>query len=384
MARKTRTRGEGTVYEVRPGTWLAQIQRGGVRTSATGASPGTAREALAARLAQRAEAASRVDDGLLGDYLLAWSQRVQRSLKPGTWRRYEQDVRLHLVPRLGGLRLDELQRRHIAALHTALRTRPRHPMTDTGIHHVHACLRVALQAAVDDGLVAVNVAAGYPAPRMTHKDKVILDREAVGRLIDAADGPLRALYVLAVTVGMRQGELLALRWADVNLAAGTLAVKSTAARDWDGRVTIQAPKTASGFRSFAVPRVALDALAATPRSLDGLVFAHPRRGGIMAGPNMSRDYFRPTLAAAGLPPMPFHDLRHTAATHMLRAQVPAHVVSRILGHSSVAVTLKLYGHATDEMRLDAADAVDRLYANRSANGSQVAAGKLGPHNDKAT
>lgn len=381
MARKIRTRGEGTVYEVRPGYWLAQVQAGRKRVSATGRTAAAARAALAARLDE--QEASRVDPTLLRDYLPAWCARVQRSLKPGAWRRYDQDVRINLVPHIGHLRLEELTRGHLAELHATLRTRRPRPMTDTGIHHVHAALRVALQAAVDDGVVAHNVAATYPAPRMTHRSKVILDTEQVAQLLDAAEGPMRALFVLAATVGMRQGELLALRWGDVDLAARRLTVRASLQRGYDGGLEVSTPKTAAGVRSFVMPAMAVEALEDTPRAAV-LVFPHPRRGGMMAGPNLLRTEFYPLLARAGLPHMPFHDLRHTAITHMLRAGVPAHVVSRIVGHSSVAITLRLYGHATDEMRLDAAAAVDRLYANRSANNGATHAGKLVQHKAPAT
>jgi integrase len=169
---------------------------------------------------------------------------------------------------------------------------------------------------------------------------------------------------------MRQGELLALRWRDVELDNARLAVRATVRRIgktmWVGE-----PKTRKSRRSVALTQGAVDALqrhraaqveerlrAATWDDMD-LVFPN-RRGRHQEVPDLLAEDFRPLLERAGLPRIRFHDLRHTAATLMLARGVPAKVASEMLGHSTIGITLDLYSHVSEGMQRQAAQAIDGL------------------------
>jgi integrase len=180
------------------------------------------------------------------------------------------------------------------------------------------------------------------------------------------------LYVLALTTGMRQGELLALRWADVDLAAGRLAVRGTLHRGAGGGWTIQEPKTARSRRPVVLARVAVRALTAHRRRQDaeqraagprwaehGFVFTN-RVGRPLSSQNLVQRDFHPLLRRLGLPQVRFHDLRHTAATLLLQQGVHPKVVSELLGHTDVGITLDLYSHVSPAMHAAAARALGDL------------------------
>lgn len=306
----------------------------------------------------------------LVEWLAEWLDEARGHLKPQTWSRYERFARLQLVPVLGRVRLAELRPDDIARLHAALRGTD---LSGTSQHHAHVVLGTALQAALDRGLIAANPARAVRAPKLTTRERTILSREEARNLIGGSrDDPYHALYVLALTTGMRIGELLALQWRDVDLERSTLTVKGTVVRTLDGDLAIHDPKTRSARRQIALSSVALSALGAKPRG-DGLVFPSPR-GDLMSSQNMSSRHFRPMAKRAGCPrSVTLHDLRHTCATHLLEDGVPAHVVSRMLGHASVAITLSIYAHVTPRL-LDAASAA--MDARYGPDDEAASAGRL--------
>lgn len=177
---------------------------------------------------------------------------------------------------------------------------------------------------------------------------------------------LEALYVLAVATGLRQGELLALRWCDIDLPARTLTVQRNLVQ-LNGRLEITEPKTAASRRRVDLPCVAVAALEAHRRRRPAaphptaFVFADAK-GGPIRKQNLVRRSFRPLLGRAGLPRIRFHDLRHTAATLLLAEGVHPKIVAERLGHSSVTITLDTYSHVLKGMQREAASKLDVLLA----------------------
>ncbi|MGH7747403.1 MAG: tyrosine-type recombinase/integrase, partial [Candidatus Dormibacteria bacterium] len=372
MARRLRrTYGEGTVYRKRPDYWQAQLRIDGERVTASGRTADEARRNLAARLQERergrAQRRPRTVDHELGAFLRIWIDdlRSTEALKPSAWHRYEAIVRLYLIPGLGARRLADLTKSDVATLIREAREGrvSGRRLSDTSLHHVHAVLRTALHAAVEQELVDRNVARLVRAPAMKHRDKVILSREEAARLLQASRGARReAASVLGVTTGMREGEILGLRRQDLDLDAGVLQVEKNAQPGYSGRMELGSPKTEAGRRTIVLPQVAVQALRAhlveqQPWSL--LVFPS-RSGEILSGCNFLRHHFQPALARAGLRHMPFHDLRHSAATLLKELGVDDVTVSRILGHSTPAITMKLYGHVTPRLHREAADKMDTI------------------------
>lgn len=317
-------------------------------------------------------------------YLADWLERKRADLRPRTHRRYC-ELLAHVTRAVGGLALTKLTPTRIDRLYSALQTPPEgaeaEPLSSTTVHHLHVTLRQALDDAQRLGLVARNVADQLKGPRMRQTEMHdTLDLAQSRTLLEAArDDRLKALYVLALTTGMRQGELLALRWRDVDLEAGTLHLRGTLIYLAREGHRIGPPKTARSRRRLDLDPVAVGALRrhkarqAEERLAAGAwVWGHPSHGAPapdlvftneigwpLDGGRLLRAYFRPLLERAGLPIIRFHDLRHIAATLMLLQGVSPKVASERLGHSSVGITLDRYSHVLPGMQADAAAAVSR-------------------------
>ncbi len=204
-----------------------------------------------------------------------------------------------------------------------------------------------------------NVAEAATPPRQTKREIVPLSREQVRALLDAAEGdPLEAFYVLAVTTGMRNGELLALQWQDANLEARTLRVRRSL---FNG--VVSPPKTAAGNRTIRLSGMAVASLkehrlAAARERISEWVFS-TSKGTPISVHNVHNRSWKPLLRRAGLPATTrMHDLRHTCATLLLSRGVTVKVVSEMLGHASVSITLDTYSHVLPDMQESAARAMD--------------------------
>ena len=200
--------------------------------------------------------------------------------------------------------------------------------------------------------------------------KTLSTEQARALLVAARGDRLEALYVLALTTGMRQGELLALRWRDVDLERGTLSVTGTLGWSKGAGLTISEPKTARSRRQLQLAAMAVTALrqhrasqaaeilaAVTWDQAADLVFLN-QAGRPMQASNLLRRSFFPLLASAGLPRIRFHDLRHTAATLLLARGVHPKIASEMLGHATVAFTLDVYSHVTETLQREAARTMD--------------------------
>ena len=301
--------------------------------------------------------------GTVADFLADWLAAGRDSLKPQTWKRYETIVRRQVVPAIGDIQLAALGEKDL------VRTPSRSPRQarrhDPAPRPCRA--RNALEEAKRRGLIQSNPARGVRPPRVKHREKVILTETDARRLLDAAKGdPMEPLYVLALTTGARVGELLALSWRDIDLEGERITIRGNAVDGYDGR-EIASPKTTAGHRVIPIPAVTVEMLAAfQARSggdrASGSYSAIRPAGSSRRGSRCKR--LLPLVERAGLPRMTFHSLRDTAATLMLQRGVPAHMVSRMLGHASVAITLSIYAHVTTGLEDQASAAMQGIYGDR--------------------
>ena len=316
----------------------------------------------------------------LGAYLERWLEDVVKpGVRPRTYGSYRELARLYVLPMLGGVPLRTLQPAQLQHLYGALLARGLAPKT---VRNVHGVLHRALAQAVDWGLAARNVAAVVQAPKVEHPEAAALGPEEVARLLAAArDTRWAALLTVAVATGLRQGELLGLRWADLDLDAGVLHVRRQLGRD----KTFAPPKTSRGRRRVELPELAIEALRAHRRHQDeergghgpayeeqDLVFCtHPGRP--LGWRNVTRA-FKGLLRQARLPDMPFHALRHTTASLLFLQRVHPKVVQEQLGHSRIGITLDLYSHLFPSLGKEAANRLDDLLAREgpepSAEGTE--------------
>lgn len=312
----------------------------------------------------------------LAGFLNRWLEDSARlNVRERTLENYRRAVNLHIAPKLGGMKIDKLTTAQVEWFYAELER------GGVGCHTrrlCHAVLRLALSKAVKWKVASHNVCIDADAPRVTTKETEALTAEEVGTLLAAAVGDrLEALYVLAVTSGMRLGELFGLQWANVDLEAGSLFVRH-ALQESSGKLTLGEPKTAKSKRNVALPKLAVDALRghrerqlAAMRLPTGYVFTNTE-GNPLRRSHFHRQMFKPLLKAAGLPDIRFHDLLHTTATLLLRQGINAKIVSERLGHSKIGITMDLYSHVMPDMQREAAASLDRLLAVDSPNGSKVA------------
>jgi integrase len=228
---------------------------------------------------------------------------------------------------------------------------------------MHSVLRKALKQAVLDGLIPRNVCEAVKPPKVERNEIAPLDRDQAKALLEAASSSedrLEALYVLAVHAGMRQGELLGLKWDDVDLEAGVLRLRRALVRE-GGRVKLEDLKTAKSRRSVRLTSAAAETLRDhLERQLEemerigslyqpgGLVFA-TESGTLINPSNLRNCSFKPLLKRAGLPDICFHDLRHTCATLLLSQGTHPKLVQELLGHATIAMTLDTYSHFLPSM-----------------------------------
>jgi integrase len=307
-------------------------------------------------------------------FLASWLEIVKPTIGAETYRRYEQQVRIHLAPALGRHRLARLSAQHVQTFYAAKLTEGKAPGT---VHHMHMLLTSALAMAVKLGSVQRNVAELVTPPQPAQKEMHPLDAAQVRLFLDTVrSGRLEALYVLLVTTGVRIGEALALRWQDFDADAALLHIRHTLHHVKGGTWRLTAPKTKTSRRKIELPASTVDALRAhRARQLaerlqvgelwedHGFIFADEIGRPLRASHLHERSFLLP-LKRAGLPRIRIHDLRHTAATLLLTNGVFVKQVSEMLGHANVAITMTVYAHVLPTMHKEAAAVMDRLVSSR--------------------
>jgi len=307
------------------------------------------------------------DKSTVAEYLEHWLSVARAGLRHNTWMGYCQSVRKHIVPFVGDLRLADLRPDHVQRFYS---DRLAAGVGPSAVSRCHKVLHRALGQAVRWGVVVRNVADLVEKPAEPRAVvRALSGGEVQGLLLAARGERLEGLYYVAVVTGMRIGELLGLRWSDVDWERQAVSVSRQVSRVCGGGLVFQSVKTAAGNRMVALGEDGLDVLRAQrvrvvawgefagERWVEGdLIF--PNRKGTALEPRRVGLEFRAVCDRAGLGAVRFHDLRHTSASLMLRARVPARVVSERLGHSDVGLTLNVYSHVIEEMQSEAAAAIE--------------------------
>ena len=367
---------EGSIYRRKgDGRWAASVHLGyadgrRVRKTYYGRSRAAVQQALnvAVSAYQSGLPVTRNDRQTLQAFVEQWLVGVRPSLRPSTHARYSQLMLVHVVPNLGRTPLTRLTPRQVQDLLNAKAASGLSPRT---VGHIRAVLRRALNQAMRWNLVARNVASLVDPPHVPPFDIRPLNvAQARTFLLAAQSDRLAALYVVALASGMRQGELLALRWEDVDIDGLTLTVRRSLSRV-GGKAVVVEPKSQRSRRTIPIPQLAVDALrrqrsrqaedrlvAGAAWQDNGLVFT-TALGTALDGSNVTHRFQR-LLAEAGLPRQRFHDLRHACASFLLTQGVPARVVMETLGHSQVSHTLNIYTHVAPELQREAADRLEAL------------------------
>jgi integrase len=349
--------GEGSIYRRKDGRWVGQYDVDGKRRYIYGKTRKEVASKLTKAMAERD--AGMVFDALslsVGNYLDRWLDSRRDTLRRRTWVRYEEIVRLHLKPSLGVIKLDRVSALQIQALYRAKLEEGLSPRT---VQIIHATLYKALKQAVKWSLLSKNVVDSVDPPRVPKREIRPLSEEQVKRLLETAQGDkLEALYILAVHTGMRSGELLGLRWQDLDLQIGTVQVRRSV---FGGRT--EAPKSANGNRSIRLNKTSIRALQGHERASEWVFSTSV--GTPISVHNLHNRSWKPLLARAGLPHSTrFHDLRHTCATLLLTKGVHPKIVQEMLGHSSTTITLDTYSHVLPNMQEKAVEAMEDIFDSK--------------------
>jgi len=330
---------------------------------------------------RKRELLSSIDKGLpmdnskvtVGEFLRLWLKdyaEVNTSAK--TAEGYKGKIQLYLIPKLGHLRLCKLTTQQVNRLYADMIAKPLSPQT---VLHTHRILKLALGHAVKWGIMSRNVCDAVDPPRVYRKEMVALDIPDIQRLLEAAESSTyKHVFFLALYTGLRRGELLGLRWSDVDLKDKTLSVNQNAIRLKGNGIILTKPKTERSrrlVRLWSDTVMLLNVLKTQQKDqlemagIDwdetSLVFQNSE--GKTLSPDTVSHAFKKIVKQIGLPNLRFHDLRHTHATIMLKVGTPPNVVSERLGHSSVSITMDIYSHVLPGMQEEAAKAFENALKN---------------------
>lgn len=366
-----RGHGEGSIYQRTDGRWAATISlEGGKRKTFYGKTRKEVQEQLKTALHQQqlgmlvATPQQKVEQ-----FLTHWLEDVHKyAVRPRTYERYEVMIRRHLIPGIGQHTLQKLSPQHLQTFYAKKLAEGLSPTTVAGLHKL---LHLALDKALQWNLVPRNVCDVVSPPHVKRYEIQPLDAAQIQLFLAAAAGHrLEALFVLALATGMRRGEILGLKWRDIDFAQGTLQVRRVLAHvpaklAGKGGFVEAEPKTERSRRSITLAPFTLEKLKAHRLKQkeeklkagpgwheNDLVFC-TTIGTHLSSSRTFFEQFKRLLQKAGLPDIRFHDLRHSSASMLLGIGVHPKVVQEILGHSQISMTMDIYSHVLPTMQKEA-------------------------------
>lgn len=363
---------EGTIYKKSNGKWRAQLSLGGRRLSFTASTHAEARDWLRTT-------SNQIDVGLtfkaskitFGEFLNEWLASVRQRRAVTTAYSYEQLTRTYIQPALGKIKLRELSPTIIQHFYNS------RVSEGTGLRTVqksHTVIHASLNAALKMGLIGRNPADATQPPKPVQKEMRFFTPNQARKFLEKtrqAGDRNYALYFVAMATGMREGELLGLRWENIDLENEVLNVTHTLIRLPGGGLKLTRPKTKTSVRSIRLGKQTVLVLKEQRVRLQGErkaagVLWHdtghvfPSTIGTPTDPSNLLRQFRHALKITNAPKLRFHDLRHTAAALMLNNGVDVLIASRLLGHAKPSITLDVYGHLIPSVQAEAAEILERL------------------------
>jgi integrase len=368
---KKRAHGEGTIYFwEKKNLWVAKLSLpDGKRKTKYGKTQREVRDWLiTARKAMQDGIFVENDTITVSQFLNRYlDDYAVHSLRPSTIASYRHNIKNHIIPVIGHIKLSQLRADHLHALYNQKLEEGLSPKT---VQNLHSIVHRTLNKAVKWGLVNYNISDKAEAPKYQKKEMKTWTGEQVKRFLSYMENDRWwTLYVLACGTGMREGEILALRWQNVNLDEGHLkVVQALQAVKGYGLIFVE-PKSKKSRRMVVLPEFVVEALSIhkerqaglrkSPKWTEhGLVFT--TNVGTPINPRNLIRHFKKKIGEADLPEIRFHDLRHTTATLLLESNTHPKIVQELLGHSSIILTLDQYSHVIPTLQQEAAKSLDRL------------------------
>lgn len=375
MAR--RGHGEGSIYKRKDGRYAAAITlENRKRKYFYGKTRKEVQEQLKVALHEQQQGTLAVGPKqTVKQFLEHWLEEVHKpNIRQGSYVRYRTNLKHHILPVIGDVQLQRLTSQQVQSLYSQ---KMKEGLSASYIHSIHGLLHEALDQAVKWKLISMNPCDSVTLPRQVRYEIHPLTKEQAQRMLSTAKGhPLEGLLTMALATGMRKGELLSLRWEDVNMDDRSLQVRRTVAKYKGGYVESE-PKTAGSRRKIVLPQFVIDTLKQHR--------VHQLEARLKMGDawvdrdlvfcNVNGDYypfatldqqFKALLKVAGLPLIRFHDLRHSAATLLLTMGVHPKVVQELLGHSQIRMTLDTYSHVLPSMQQEAMSKLDEVFRSNSS------------------
>jgi integrase len=305
-------------------------------------------------------------------WLETWLDTVRAEISPKAHERYEEIVRVYLLPTLGNIRLQKLTASKIQEAYNTVRRRDGEALAPSTRRYIHVILKSALARAVEQTVIARNPADAIRAPRIERKEMTTLTVEQSAQLL--ASIRHKQLYwpvLLALTTGMRRGEILALRWKNVDLERKTLGVTESLEQTASS-IRFKRPKS-DRTRAITLPAFAVEELRRLKREqAEGLLRIGIRQSGETLvccredgeprqPRSLTHEFAYVVTRVKDMPRLRFHDLRHSHATQLLADGVHPKIAQERLGHSTITTTMDLYSHVTDTMQSDAAARLDAAF-----------------------
>ena len=312
----------------------------------------------------------RAEQYTVASWLQFWLDNFGKmTMRPSTFESYNGNLRVHIKPNIGAIQLTKLRTSDLQIFYSKLLTEGRivrkesenqpKGLSPKTVRNVHIFISTALDKAVAEKLIPYNPAKSCTLPKGEHMEMKTLPLDKIAAFFaEAKISGVYEMYLLEIATGLRRGELLGLKWIDVDYNENTIHVRRQICRI-DGAVTEGPLKTKNSYRKIVVPTDVMVVLKKKQAKDDGAseyVFFSPLTNGPIS-PDSVLHMLHRVLDRAGLPRIRFHDLRHTFATMALQNGVDVKTLSNILGHFSAGFTLDTYAHVTTSMQQDAANKV---------------------------
>ena len=372
MAKQKRKNGEGTVRLRKDGRWEGRVvigydDKGKPKTKSVLAHT---KSECVEKLERLKEECGRTAEKLkpdmpFGEWIDFWYKYFSSpKLRPTTQATYENRIYGHIIPSVGKIPLSKLTQNDLQQFYAKLKRTGRKVnvelkgtgVSDRMVRSCHALCRSSLEKAVEEGLITRNPSIGCKLPPKKNGEMKVLTQNEIVRLLNQAyDEGYYEMFLLELTTGMRRGEILGLKWRDLNLETGELNIKRQLTTKG-----ISVPKTKSSIRTILLPPDMLDLLREMKKTAKyDWIFPSPVKEGEPRNPTAITKRFRIMLERAHCKHVRFHDLRHTFATMALENGMDVKTLSAMIGHVSSETTLNIYSHVTDTMRAQAAVKIDR-------------------------
>ena len=378
MAKK-RANGEGNIRKRSDGRWEGRYTAGHdpvtgkrITKNVLGKTQAEVREKLRRTIEEtRGLDVARAGEYTTGQWLEVWfNDYAMLKVRPSSHQTYRGYLDHHIKPYIGNIPLTKLSSLDLQRLYKKLlsdgrvdriesKKQPKGLSAKT-VRNIHQIISSALKLAVEQKLIARNPAEGCALPKVERKEMQTLPVEQLTSFLrEAKDSGVFALYYIDLTTGLRRGELLGLKWSDIDLEKGDLRVQRQIGRI-DGKIIEMPLKTKNAYRTLPLSADAIDVLKAQKNKVGSSEWVFPSPTGGPMSPDSVLHMLHRVLKRAGLPKVRFHDLRHTFATLALQNGVDIKTVSGMLGHFSAGFTLDTYAHVTTSAKREAAKTMGNL------------------------